>query len=62
MKNNKQTYEFPVRPRPLINESVEGYLLRLGVENGRFTNSRVADVLGIRLHNGMFDIGNPSYL
>ena len=61
MQNNNVTYEFPVRPRPLQNESIDGYLLRLGAMNGRFTKIRIADVLGIRLTNSMYEVGSPSY-
>lgn len=61
MQNNNVTYEFPVRPRPLPNESLEGYLLRLGFKNGRFTYSRIADVVGVRFVDSMFTIDSPAY-
>jgi len=61
MQSNNVAYQFPVRPRPLKNESVEGYILRLGAMNGRNTKNRIADIVGIRLTDSMYEVGNPRY-
>ncbi|MGK2233215.1 TniQ family protein [Colwellia polaris] len=61
MKNNKIALEFPVRPRPLDNESIDGYLLRLGLLNGRDTRSRIASVLGVNLADSIYEVASPRY-
>lgn len=62
MQQNNKKYRFPVRDRPLPNESLQGYLLRLGLKNGRYTLTGVSDVVGLRFTNSMFAIGSKAYL
>ncbi|MBY0420524.1 MAG: TniQ family protein [Pararheinheimera sp.] len=40
--------EFPVRPRPLPNESFVGYVMRVGLHNGRYTIACISNAVGMQ--------------
>ncbi len=57
LNNTIEKLEFAVRPRPNHIESVQGYLLRLAVSNGRYELSKLAETIDYKYKASSFTLG-----